>query len=514
MRRKDGTFVWTLARATAVRDSTGKAVALAGSHIEIGHLIQAEKSLLNEVFLDQLTGLPNRASFMGRLKMAVANYRQRQAGGSLFAVMFLDLNRFKIVNDSLGHLVGDELLKEVAARLRSSARPNDVVARFGGDEFVILLENLREPDEAMRVASRIQRALSVPFNIGGREIMSGASIGIALSSARFDSEDDLLRYGDIAMYHAKAHKRGDAQLFDDRMIEPATKLCRLQNDLARALERQELLLHYQPFLCLQTGKIVGTEALVRWQRSDGTLLYPSEFIPLAEEMGLINEIGEWVLKTASRQSYTWQQAGLAPLRMAVNLSAHQLQEKDFPQSVSRILNDSHIPLQCLELELTETAFMGALDVAVGTLEQLQRKGVRMSIDDFGTGYSSLDYLRRFDFHSLKIDRCFVSDLTSDPKAAAIAKGIISLAHDLGLSVIAEGVELSDQMRFLSTHLCDQVQGYFIGRPMLPEQIQPLIHSGGSLVKLPDAMLAQSELSRLNDSLLVGRQPSSVSNLRC
>lgn len=507
MSRKDGLFLWTLARAAVVRDESGKAIALAGSHTDISPLVESEKRLLSESFLDQLTGLANRNFFMGRLRNAFEEHQRRGLSSPLFALMFLDLDRFKIINDSLGHLVGDELLKEVANRLRASARTSDVVARFGGDEFVILLERLRDPEEAVRIATRIQKALAQPFHIGGREIASGASIGIALSSEQFACEDDLLRYGDIAMYHAKTQRRGQAQLFEPGMLEPPTKICNLQNDLARALERQQLVLHYQPCFSLRTGKIVGAEALIRWQRPDGLLLAPSEFVPLAEEMGLINDIGEWVLRAACQQNRAWQNAGIPALRMAVNLSAKQLQQKDFPRTVASILDESGLPLRWLELELTETALMDSLDTAAGTLEQLQMLGVRMSIDDFGTGYSSLNYLRKFHFHTLKIDRCFVADMTVDKKAGAIAKGLIALAHNLDLSVIAEGVEEDDQLAFLKAERCDQVQGYLTGRPMPPDQLEAILRSGAVCTELASANTGWesglSHLSRIHE-LEVGR----------
>jgi diguanylate cyclase (GGDEF)-like protein len=391
--------------------------------------------------------------------------------------MFLDLDRFKVINDSLGHLVGDQLLEAVAGRLKHCARPEDVVARFGGDEFVILLERLRDPEEAMNVAARIQAALSATFHIGGREVASGVSIGIVLSTEATDSIEDLLRYADMAMYQAKSKGKGQSQIFSQNMQEQASKLCDMQTELSRAVERHQLLLDYQPCVSLRSGKILGVEALVRWQRSVNQLVQPVEFIPLAEELGLINDIGDWVLRSACAQNAAWQRQGMPPVRMAVNVSARQLQQKDFPQRVMSILEQTKLKPEWLELELTETALMGSLDAAPRTLEQLGALGIPISIDDFGTGYSSLDYLRRFNFSTLKMDRCFVSDIVSDKKAAAVARGLITLAHNLDLSVTAEGVEHISQLDFLAAEHCDQVQGYLACRPASAEKLTERLSSG-------------------------------------
>ncbi len=475
--RKDGSYIWVLARGTAVRNQMGEAVALAGSHANITSLIEAENRLLKDSFQDKLTNLANRDYLMGCLEKKMERQRASGNNDQGFAVIFLDLDGFKVINDSLGHPVGDELLAAVAGRLRNCARPADVVARFGGDEFVILLDHIRDADEALTLGNRMRSALATPFQIASREVVSGASIGIVLSSPEIDNTDDLLRYADIAMYRAKSGGKGQVQLFNEGMRSYATKLCDLQNDLRQAMARKQFVLHYQPTFSIHSGRILGVEALIRWQRSEREFVLPTDFIPLAEETGLISEIGEWVLRSACAQNVAWQRAGIPPVRMAVNLSPRQLQERDFPERVLRILDETSLRPNLLELELTETALMDNLDRVSPSLQRLGAKGVRIAIDDFGVGYSSLNYLRQFDFHTLKMDRCFLSDVATNGKAAAVAKGVISLAHNLELSVTAEGVEHNSQLAFLAAHSCDQAQGFLAGQPMCAEQFVDQLRLG-------------------------------------
>jgi len=476
MRRKDGSYFWVSARATATRDNSGEALGLAGSHSDITALIPVERQLLDAAFHDKLTGLPNRHFFMGRLDTAVEQKRQEGNGARLFAVMFLDLDRFKTINDTFGHQVGDQLLTCVARRLQNCVGPSDMVARLGGDEFVILLDCVQDAQEALLVGARISDALASPFEIiDGAEVMSGASIGIALSYERFDATEDLVRLADLAMYHSKTQRKGRPELFHERMKAQPTKSSSRQSELARALKQKEFRLHYQPYFDIQSGRILGVEALIRWQ-SENLLLSPSDFIPLAEETGLIHDIGDWVLQTACAQSSAWQRAGLPPIQIAVNVSAKQLQEADFAQRVVDVLHETRLAPRWLNLELTESALMDTYEKAPGTLERLDTFGIGTSIDDFGTGYSSLNYLRRFNFQTLKMDRCFVSDISTNKKAAVIVKGLISLAHNLGISVIAEGVESHDQLRLLTAENCDQVQGFLTGRPIAPEQMSRLLRS--------------------------------------
>ena len=475
MRRKDGSYFWVSARATATRNSAGEALGLAGSHSDITALIPVERQLLDAAFHDKLTGLPNRHFFMGRLDTALEQKRQEGYAARLFAVMFLDLDRFKTINDTLGHQVGDQLLTCVGRRLQNCVGPSDMVARLGGDEFVVLLECVRDAEEAMNVGARISDALASPFEIDGAEVMSGASIGIALSREPFDTTEDLVRLADLAMYHSKTQRKGRPELFHERMREQSAKSSSRHSELARALKQKEFLLHYQPYFNIQSGRILGVEALIRWQ-SENLLLSPNNFIPLAEETGLIHDIGEWVLRTACAQSSAWQRAGIPPVQIAVNVSAKQLQEADFVQRVVTVLDETRLAPRWLNLELTESALMDTYEKAPGTLELLDTLGIGTSIDDFGTGYSSLNYLRRFNFQTLKMDRCFVSDIATNKKAAVIVKGLISLAHNLGISVIAEGVERHDQLRLLTAENCDQVQGFLTGRPVAPEQMLRLLQS--------------------------------------
>lgn len=477
LRRRDGAYIWVLTRARPVHDDSQTIIGLAGTHADVTSLIQAEQRLLKDSFQDKLTSLPNRDFLMSCLETKIEEQRRDPSRAAKFAVIFLDLDRFKVVNDSLGHEVGDELLAAVSGRLRNCARPTDVVARFGGDEFVILLTTIRDEEEALSIGDRMQNALSAPFHIGGREVTSGASLGIILSSPEIDNTADLLRFADIAMYQAKVNGKGQVRIFNDGMRSYATKLCDLQSDLRCALARKQLLLHYQPTFSITSGQIIGVEALIRWQRSKEELVMPNDFIPLAEELGLIPEIGEWALRSACAQNSAWQKRGIPPVKMAVNLSVRQLQEKEFPDRVVCILKETNLERKWLELELTETALMTSLEKAPGTLERLSKLGVQIAVDDFGTGYSSLNYLRQFQFHSLKMDRCFVSDVATDRKTAAVARGMIALAHSLDLAVIAEGIENTAQLRFLETHQCDQGQGYLVSRAVSAEQLTELLQLG-------------------------------------
>lgn len=475
IRHRDGSYIWALNRGMALRDADDKPIAIAGSQIDITQLVEGEQARAEESFRDRLTGLANREAFVVRLERALDHAKKGEGG--LFAVMFLDLDQFKVINDSLGHLVGDQLLASAAARLRGCVRENrsDLVGRFGGDEFVVLLEEISSAGEAMRVGKRIVDSIARPFTIGTREIRTGVSVGIALGDRSIENPEDLLRNADTAMYRAKTAGRGQVALFNADMHAEASRLNELRSNLVLAIERQELSLEYQPIVAVASGRIIGAEALLRW-RHGNDLISPAEFIPIAEETGLIVPIGDWVLETACTQVAAWARSGLPDLKMSVNVSARQLRDPDLGRRVERVLQKELLDPRQLELEVTETALLQHKDVVAATIAKLDGLGVGFALDDFGTGYSSIEHLRSFTFRTLKIDRSFVAGLPADSKSAAVAGGLIELAHQLGLSVTAEGVETAQQLRFLKLLDCDCVQGYLISRPVAPAAFVKLLTS--------------------------------------
>jgi diguanylate cyclase (GGDEF)-like protein len=422
---------------------------------------RTQANLYSLAHIDALTGLPNRLLFLDRLNQTMVQAHRNER---LVAVMLLDLDRFKAINDTLGHTMGDLLLKSVAERLATCVREDDTVARLGGDEFTVLLPEIRYIQDAAAVAQKILDALAQPFFLDGHEVFIGASIGISLYP--FDDElSALLRNADTAMYVSKQHGGNTYQFYTAEMSTASLRRLSLEGALRRALERGEFVLHYQPQIDLARGEIVGAEALVRWQHPDLGLLGPMEFIPLAEENGLIIPLGEWVLRAACAQNRAWQNAGLPPIRVAVNLSVRQFHQKNLADIVARILGQTGLDAHRLELEITESCLMQNTQTTVTLLTELNRLGVRISIDDFGTGYSSLAYLKRFPIDTLKIDRSFVCDIDTDPNDAAIVKAIIALAQSLEMHVIAEGVETQNQLDFLRTYQCNEIQGYLISRPL-------------------------------------------------
>ncbi|MEO5657153.1 MAG: EAL domain-containing protein, partial [Nitrospiria bacterium] len=438
---------------------------------------RSEERLRYLAHRDALTGLPNRTLLHDRLRQAIA---QSQRTGAAMALFFLDLDRFKAINDTLGHVIGDLLIQAVAERLTGCVRESDTVARFGGDEFTIVVTNLAQGADAAKVAQKILDALSKPFLLGGPELFITTSIGITLFPGDEESIDGLLRNADAAMYRAKESGRNAYQFYAAEMNDHAVERLALENSLRHALERGEFLVHYQPQVDLGTGRISGAEALLRWRHPELGLISPARFVPIAEDTGLITPIGEWILRAAAEQGQAWRTAGLGPMRMAVNLSARQFTDRGLIQTIARVLGETGFPADSLDLELTESTIMHNAQATIATLHELKRMGVRFSIDDFGTGYSSLSYLKRFPIHILKIDPSFVRDVATNGTDAAIATAIIALAHSLHLTVIAEGVETQEQLEFLRANGCNEIQGFLFSRPLTAEAFTTLLKSGRTL----------------------------------
>ena len=442
----------------------GKAVGRVWSFRDVTMQKRVEEQLVYQAVHDQLTGLHNRVLFVDRLDLAIR--RTKRHPERSFAVLFVDLDRFKVVNDSLGHQVGDELLVAVAERLRTCVRPEDTVARQGGDEFTVLLEEIGDEAEAVLVAERIQEAIKRPFAVRGTEVFTTASIGIAPAAAHYTRAEEVLRDADIAMYRAKSLGKSRHELFHAGMHASAVALLELESDLRRAAERDELRLHYQPIVDLASGALIGFEALLRWEHPQRGLVYPDQFVGVAEETGLIVEIGWWTLREACRQMNQWQERWDEERRLtlSVNISGRQFGHPAVVQRVREALDASGLPARCLALEITESVVMDESEQAAGRLEALRALGLQLHIDDFGTGYSSLSYLHRFPVHTLKIDRSFVGRIGPQGENAEIVRTITRLAHNLGLKVIAEGVETPEQCLHLRNMLCHYGQGYHFSEP--------------------------------------------------
>jgi diguanylate cyclase len=425
-------------------------------------LEEANAQLQHVATHDALTGLPNRLLLADRLEQAIAHAERHQSG---FAVLVVDLDRFKAINDSLGHLAGDSLLKEIARRLAGSLRKADTLARLGGDEFVLIVNEISSTQTLETIGSRLLHDIAAPMKVSGMELHSTASIGIAQFPSDGTDAQTLLMHADAAMYHAKKTGRSAYQFFAPAMSEFAKERFELESGLRRALTQRELILYYQPKVDVRGGMIDSVEALLRWQHPTRGIMAPADFIPLAEESGLILPIGEWVLREACRQGREWQDAGMHPLRIAVNVSAQQFRNKNLVGIVRAALDAARLEPRFLELELTESAVMQDAEASIEILRHLSQLGVRISVDDFGTGYSSLSYLRRLPLDKLKIDRSFIRELATSRDDAEIVRAIVSLAHNLRLKVIAEGVESPDQLDFLRELGCDQYQGYHHSRPL-------------------------------------------------
>jgi diguanylate cyclase (GGDEF)-like protein len=398
--------------------------------------------------------------------------------------LFLDLDRFKVVNDSLGHYVGDQLLVAIADRLKHCVRPTDTIARLGGDEFAILLVNLTDVTEATAIAERIQSDLALPFMVGQNEVFTAVSIGITMSSEGVESTDSLIRDADTAMYRAKGSGKGRYEMFDQGMHTRAVERLLLETQLRRALEREEFRIHYQPIVSLDSGEISGCEALIRWEHPERGLVLPDQFVPVAEETGLIAAMSEWLMGRACAQMKSWIDSGLPPIRLSVNISPRQLKQQNLFDAVSLALSESGLDASLLQLELTESALMENADATIQPLVELYGKGVQIALDDFGTGYSSLIYLRRFPISVLKIDGSFVGEIASDPGDAAITAGLIALGRSLGLRVVVEGVETREQLECLRSQKCDEVQGYYISRPLDAAAFGELLRAGSPLRTTP------------------------------
>ncbi len=449
---------------------------------------QAEERIRHLAHYDELTGLANRSMFSQRLSHALAQARRN---GIQLAVLFIDLDRFKKINDTLGHEAGDSVLKEVAERLQGCLRESDTVGRLGGDEFVALLEGIPQSMHCAEVAQKILAAVARPFAFDTQEFHLTASIGISTYPADSEDVQSLLKNADVAMYRAKELGKNNFQFYSAQMNIHTLERLALESSLRGALERNEFVLHYQPKIDIRSGRIIGMEALVRWQHPTKGLIPPMQFIPLAEETGLIVPIGEWVLRTACARNKSWQEQGLPPLRIAVNLSARQFAHENLLQDVARVLNETGLDAAFLELEITESMVMHDPEHAIELLNKLKAMGISISIDDFGTGYSSLSYLKRFPIDSVKIDRSFIKDLPLDGDDAAITQAIIAMAHGLKLKVIAEGAETGEQLSFLRAHKCDEMQGYYFSKP-LPEHefillVQNSIAAGAVLHRLIESM---------------------------
>jgi len=455
------------------RDHDGQPTAVLGINTDITRRKQIEAALEHQALHDTLTGLPNRALFRDRLgrSLALADRHQRRV-----AVLFLDLDNFKLINDSVGHQAGDDLLRSIAQLLEGCVRSSDTVARLGGDEFTLLLEEVRDLSEAEEVAQRIAEALRAPIRVAEREVFVNVSIGVALGTPNATDSETLLRNADIAMYHAKTSGKGRYSVFGAGMNDQIVERVELETDLRRALALGQLQLHYQPIVSLGTGELHEVEALIRWDRPGHGLVAPAEFIPIAEETGLIVPIGRWVLQEACRQASVWN-AGRAsdePLVVSVNLSARQFQDPGLLNDILNAAASADLDLRVLKLELTESVAMQDVDATVIKLRTLKALGVQLAIDDFGTGYSSLTYLKRFPVDTLKIDRSFVEGVCGAVEDAAIVRSVVALANALQLEVVGEGIELRSQAQQLQSLGCDRGQGYFFARPQPAAAISALL----------------------------------------
>jgi diguanylate cyclase (GGDEF)-like protein len=465
---------WTHAEVTALMDIASVLVTELELRSDLTLKRQTQEHLLYSTLHDSLTGLPNRSLLIERLRHAMR--RAARHPDNLFAVLFLDLDRFKDINDNLGHFAGDELLRAVARRLEACIRPEDTVARLSGDEFAILLESITDTSDAGRVAERIEEALSFPINLAGAEVTTSVSMGIVTSSMAHDQPDQILRSADMAMYRAKAAGRARYEMFDRAMHTDALERLRLETDLRRAVELSEFVLHYQPVVSLRTGRVTGLEALVRWQHPERGLVHPMDFIPVAEETGLIVPIGKWVLAEALRQIAEWQKAHPRkdPLTIGVNLSVKQFSQPDLADQIRHAIELTAVAPSSLCLEITEAAIIEKGRAAVSMLSRIRELGVQVYLDDFGTGYSSLSYLHGLPIDAIKIDRAFVSSMDTDDKNLRLVRTILTLAEIVGVRAEAEGISTSEQLRELRALNCEQGQGYLFSAPITRDAVNEVL----------------------------------------
>jgi diguanylate cyclase (GGDEF)-like protein/PAS domain S-box-containing protein len=479
MRHRDGTYLWMLSRGIALCDGDGRATRIAGSQTDVTERKKVEERLLHDAFHDALTGLANRALFLDRLGLSLARAKRRQ--DFHFAVLYLDLDRFKLINDSLGHLNGDQALVAVARSLATCVRPGDTVARLGGDEFAVLLDDLQNPEDAEGLTRRIEERLSAPLQVDGHEIYINASIGIVFGTAGYERPEEVLRDADAAMYRAKSLGRNRHEVFNEALHLEALDRLRLETDLRRAVQEASFGVHYQPIVSLADGRVAGFEALVRWRHPVWGLVPPDQFIQVAEETGLILPIGRWVLSEACERIHHWQREHPSdpPLAINVNLSRRQLLQADLLEQIRRILENTGLPPESLRLEITESAILENPEGAVEFLKELKSLDIGLCVDDFGTGYSSLSSLQEFPVSVLKIDRSFIRGMGPEGERDEIVRAVVSLAHSLHMQVVAEGVETEGQLERLRAMDCDYGQGYLLCRAMDPEGVEKFLERAGS-----------------------------------
>jgi diguanylate cyclase (GGDEF)-like protein/PAS domain S-box-containing protein len=480
LRREDGEYIWVYARGVVIADSTGKPVRMAGSISSITKRKETEQQLIHRALHDSLTGLPNRVLFIDRLQQALRRYKRDQR--LRFAVLYFDLDRFKFVNDSLGHAAGDSLLVSVARRLFSVIRPGDTVARMGGDEFAILVSDIADESDTAQVAERIHTLFQHEFSVAGRGMYTSASIGVAIVADQYEEPDEILRDADLAMYRAKRSETENTAIFDRTMHDAAISRLNLETDLRRALDRGEFVVYYQPIVTLDERRIVGFEALLRWLHPERGIVEPEGFLSVIEDTGMLASLSWWVLDQACRQIAEWNRLFVngSRLSMSVNVSASMFQTDDAAQRVKDIVDDSGLRPGDVALELTERDCMEHEEVTRNVLAELRRFGIKIHMDDFGTGYSSLSYLQRCSYDTLKIDRSFIQNIGDEQQSTAIIKTIVGLGRMLNMNVVAEGVESESQMAALRSMNCPEAQGFWFSRPVPPVEVGRMLQGPGRL----------------------------------